>query len=514
MAIGGCVLWLDGADSTTMTLSGSNVSRWADKSSAGNHATQSTGANQPYLSNSGMVFSSNQWFQTNVSSTPSAECFFIVTATGYTGCAFTGPQVHVRETILFNGSYAVGLYGGGDITYQGGSSGAITEVGAKTINDYQFTSSSIVMNTNGAQTTSNACTIVQNFSTSTGTWIGAAGYTPLNAKGTINEILCFQTTLSTSQINQVQGYLAWKWGVQGNLPRTHTYYNAPPTTALATPTGITTNFMKVTQPYYYTPVATGGTIVTSNGYRTHTFTTVGSNTFTLSSQGTATVQALVVGGGGAGGGNVGGGGGGGAAIFNSNYTLTLGTYSVTVGNGGAIDAGTGQGQNGGSSTFNTITAVGGGAGGVYNANAGAAGACGGGASTGRTYGTGSVGYNGGSASGTNGGGGGGMGSVGSNGGGGGYDGGAGGSGATYTIGGASYTVCGGGGGAGYGVYGGVAGAGGSGGGANGTIVNNTPGGTGVATPNTGGGGGGGTNNVNDNASPGASGIVIISYVYP
>ena len=27
---------------------------------------------------------------------------------------------------------------------------------------------------------------------------------------------------------QAEGYLAWKWGLQGSLPSTHLYKNAPP----------------------------------------------------------------------------------------------------------------------------------------------------------------------------------------------------------------------------------------------------------------------------------------------
>ncbi len=41
-------LWLDAADAGTITLNGSTVSQWNDKSGNGRNATQSTAANQPY----------------------------------------------------------------------------------------------------------------------------------------------------------------------------------------------------------------------------------------------------------------------------------------------------------------------------------------------------------------------------------------------------------------------------------------------------------------------------------
>ena len=52
--IADCVLWLDAADESTITLNGSNVSQWDDKSGIGNDATQGTAANQPPYSIGGM----------------------------------------------------------------------------------------------------------------------------------------------------------------------------------------------------------------------------------------------------------------------------------------------------------------------------------------------------------------------------------------------------------------------------------------------------------------------------
>ena len=46
--------------------------------------------------------------------------------------------------------------------------------------------------------------------------------------GQIGEILAYNSVLSQSNREQVEGYLAWKWGVVGNLPATHPYKTAPP----------------------------------------------------------------------------------------------------------------------------------------------------------------------------------------------------------------------------------------------------------------------------------------------
>ncbi len=56
--ISGLQLWLDAADTATITQSGGSVSQWNDKSGNANHATQGTGAYQP-VTNSKTINSRN-----------------------------------------------------------------------------------------------------------------------------------------------------------------------------------------------------------------------------------------------------------------------------------------------------------------------------------------------------------------------------------------------------------------------------------------------------------------------
>jgi hypothetical protein len=46
--------------------------------------------------------------------------------------------------------------------------------------------------------------------------------------GTLQELILYSTTLLISQRQQVEGYLAWKWGLQGSLPSSHPYKLFPP----------------------------------------------------------------------------------------------------------------------------------------------------------------------------------------------------------------------------------------------------------------------------------------------
>lgn len=123
-------------------------------------------------------------------------------------------------------------------------------------------------------------------------------------------------------------------------------------------------------------VASGGTEVTSGGYKYHTFTS--SNTLTVTKAGLC--EVLIVAGGGAGGsgGTTRGQGGGGAGgvIGIQNVYLTEGSHTVTVGAGGAAVSSF-VGQPGNTSRIDDYKVPGGGGGGSEN-RMGQTGACGGG----------------------------------------------------------------------------------------------------------------------------------------
>ena len=124
-----------------------------------------------------------------------------------------------------------------------------------------------------------------------------------------------------------------------------------------------------------TLTSTGGTKTTSGLYVIHTFTTVGSHTFTISDN--VTVDYLVVAGGGSGGSGRGGGGGAGG-VQTGATTLAAGSYNITVGAGGARAYANSAGNNGGSSSIGSITATGGGGGGGWGSVNGKSGGSGGG----------------------------------------------------------------------------------------------------------------------------------------
>ena len=271
------------------------------------------------------------------------------------------------------------------------------------------------------------------------------------------------------------------------------------------------------------PSASGGTetVITQGGkfYRVHTFLSDGALTVT---RGGAVEYLVIAGGGGGGLGRFNAGGGGGAGGWQKyvdgeagntgaeRLSVSAGVHSVAVGSGGVAPAPDGNaelGENGENSEFISITALGGGGGGITVQDAGRDGGSGGGGGVSSLGGVGSQGNDGGFGSTfgdlslSAGGGGGGAGQKGE-------DaapsvGGAGGDGLASAIDGVSAFRAAGGGGS---SRTGTLGAGGAGGG--GAAGREDAAGAGV--PNTGSGGGGRTSTGNP-AGNGGSGIVIVRY---
>jgi hypothetical protein len=46
--------------------------------------------------------------------------------------------------------------------------------------------------------------------------------------GDISEIIMFNRALNSTENNNIEGYLAWKWGLQRSLPSSHPFFNFPP----------------------------------------------------------------------------------------------------------------------------------------------------------------------------------------------------------------------------------------------------------------------------------------------
>ena len=235
-----CSLWFDGADASTVTLSGSNITAWADKSGNGCVATQATTAKQATWSNPGVQFSTSAWYNiSNTVYTKDHSMFVVGTTTTAPGYILgRGPASDGSPSIIggFNGTrleyfdsstqrYTIQL------TPSGTWIASYTRKFGGNINGFyngtlQFTQ---------AQTFDNGLTpgwpylntsYGDNF-TDKGNW-------------KIFEILVFNSELTTSQRQQIEGYLANKWGLRSNIPSTHPFKLYPALSVQFLPINIST----------------------------------------------------------------------------------------------------------------------------------------------------------------------------------------------------------------------------------------------------------------------------------
>lgn len=243
-----CALWLDAGDGTSIQTSGGFVTQWNDKSGNGWHAV-SIGTGPTYSSTTRSIdFTGAQNLrgaatQLHNDVTGNWSAFVVCSFSDLAGVPVvlnydatptrvaqffrlnSGPNT--METIHFTSTGTATLIN---------STAAITTnttVLAEAINTAANTS--VFLNGANSTTTAHGTNIVtaNNFYT-VGVYqelssTGVPGlYTGNYFSGKINEILVFRMDLTTVQRQLIEGYLAWKWGIQGSLASTHPYSKFPP----------------------------------------------------------------------------------------------------------------------------------------------------------------------------------------------------------------------------------------------------------------------------------------------
>jgi len=236
--LGNCQLWLDAADASSIALtSGNVVSTWSDKSGLGNNASQVNGPTY-VASQKGILFNgaSSQYFTLPNGTFPtgnSSYSYFMIVNFNDLGPNWSGVLggggfgATTADTIAFRTNGV----GGGFVHYWWGN-----DLGSSTTFNVNQTVSA-----EGQYVSGSTRNITQNFTIVTtdtpGTRAQSAGNNTIGRtyavgneymKGYIYEVICYSNALNTAQQAQVQGYLAWKWKLTGNLPAGHPYKLFPP----------------------------------------------------------------------------------------------------------------------------------------------------------------------------------------------------------------------------------------------------------------------------------------------
>jgi hypothetical protein len=245
-------LWLDGADLSTLSMSGSSVTQWRDKSGNARHATTTvrnpgiTRVNNLNVINftaSGATRLDTPDF--NIAPNRQFCTFAVVSGGGLLGGStyrriFTAKGVN-PDTLAAGSTYPQGYLGSGanagTAMQIAGGNGIATPIVTGLDTGPQlltgaFGTAGLAANGNSISANGGARSVLtgQTGALSTtgirvGSDNGTAGGSAWN--GWIAELI-MTLALSFPQVQAVEGYLAWKWGLVANLPAAHPFKNRPP----------------------------------------------------------------------------------------------------------------------------------------------------------------------------------------------------------------------------------------------------------------------------------------------
>lgn len=220
----GAALWLDAADTTTITESSGAVSQWNDKSGNGRNFTQATGANQPTtgtrtINNVNVLdFDGNDWLgrADDAGMRPSTLTTFIVfdrDATGRRDMFSCGNAGVFPTNNWIHGHNGAAQNFLGRTPASNRTSGTIA---GDAIGRWVHDGTTLTGALNGVATFNTSSTIGAD--NTLGLTIGASRIDPTTTtfavyNGAIGEIVFFPRVLSASEIADMETYLTAKWGI-------------------------------------------------------------------------------------------------------------------------------------------------------------------------------------------------------------------------------------------------------------------------------------------------------------
>ena len=229
-SISSCQLWLDASDITTITLSGSSVTQWKDKSVTMASAIQNNSLGYPtYVSGSTpyVLFSPNQALR--IASWNYSSSWTVILAMNSVTLAarwFISPYnnlglVYMGMSEPGNKIFSGLLAGSGDVT--GNHLESTMAQNTSTTGVFNYYRDAQIQSTN---TTNAGIASVNGIALGIGA--NQSGDYDIGGTYQIYELLIFSSFLGDSDRFNVEGYLAWNWGMQANLPAGHPYKNAAP----------------------------------------------------------------------------------------------------------------------------------------------------------------------------------------------------------------------------------------------------------------------------------------------
>jgi hypothetical protein len=221
--IAGLGLWLDAADTTTVSLDGSdNVEEWRDKSGFDRHATQTTGANRPdYASTLNgrkvVTFAGSPEGMTGENPTPGGtlRTVFVVFSAEQGGSNSTETPLALGDILGIGRGFAVtkeiGVRVGSGSRLFGDpvSATSIVTISATTGNVSGLTARKNGQNLTPTATVEQTLDSGAGYSVGQGLAAGAASF----LFGSVAEAVVYTRILAASEVAKVESYLSSKWGI-------------------------------------------------------------------------------------------------------------------------------------------------------------------------------------------------------------------------------------------------------------------------------------------------------------
>lgn len=224
----GLNLWLDGADplnTGAAPANGATITTWFDKSPNA-FSVASVGSPTYALATRNITMNgTSQGFSYTYSGVhPTETGFFVVNMTTPNSFTFyinSSGTSYSRQFYNFNTTLSLGQTNIGT----NATTTSIVTANSNTMLGYSLNSTASFFYFNG--TSGPTGTGFSSLPSESTIYIGYGGSGQYLA-GTLSEVILFNKVLTTTERQTVEGYLAWKWGIQASLAATHPYKTVQP----------------------------------------------------------------------------------------------------------------------------------------------------------------------------------------------------------------------------------------------------------------------------------------------
>lgn len=252
-SIAGLAMWLDASVSSSLTMNGSGVSEFRDLSGNGRHMEQDTAAQQPTLGSingrTALDFDGSETMFGNTAAQSVARntgelTMFVVCQNG--ALSFVGNNGVVFATFIANATFQSRAtinqaYNAGGVFRFGGRRldadsvvNAIATTAATSpfvvTGVFHYAASDLFGYVNGTLEATETSFQTDGLTSDTDgpVRLARSEQTSDYYLGQVGEVLVYRAVLSDAERQKVEGYLAWKWGVQSQLPYDHPYARSFP----------------------------------------------------------------------------------------------------------------------------------------------------------------------------------------------------------------------------------------------------------------------------------------------